>query len=61
MESILPFNTKTEVVVEGLLNNRLGIPIGADDDNTTATIFIPKAGEGLINKEEDILIKKPYS
>ena len=52
------FQYQNEVVVEGLLNNRLGIPIGADDDNTTATIFIPKAGEGLINKEEDILNKE---
>ena len=53
------FQYQNEVVVEGLLNNRLGIPIGADDDNTTATIFIPKAGEGLINKEEDIFNKEP--
>ena len=52
------FQYQNEVVVEGLLNNRLGIPIGADDDNTTATIFIPKAGEGLINKEEDIFNKE---
>ena len=47
------------MIVEELLNNRLGIPIGGDDDNTTATIFIPKAGEGLINKEEDIFNKEP--
>ena len=53
------FQYQNEVVVEGLLNNRLGIPIGGDDDNTTATIFIPKAGEGLINKEEDIFNKEP--
>ena len=46
-------------IIYGLLNNRLGIPIGGDDDNTTATIFIPKAGEGLINKEEDIFNKEP--
>ena len=52
------FQYQNEVVVEGLLNNRLGIPIGGDDDNTTATIFIPKAGEGLINKEEDIFNKE---
>ena len=53
------FQYQNEVVVEGLLNNRLAIPIGGDDDNTTATIFIPKAGEGLINKEEDIFNKEP--
>ena len=53
------FQYQNEVVVEGLLNNRLGIPIGGDDDNTTATIFIPKAGEGLINREEDIFNKEP--
>jgi hypothetical protein len=53
------FQYQNEVIVEGLLNNRLGIPIGGDDDNTTATIFIPKAGEGLINKEEDIFNKEP--
>ena len=53
------FQYQNEVVVEGLLNNRLGIPIGGDDNNTTATIFIPKAGEGLINKEEDIFNKEP--
>lgn len=52
------FQYQNEVVVEGLLNNRLAIPIGGDDDNTTATIFIPKAGEGLINKEEDIFNKE---
>ena len=52
------FQYQNEVIVEGLLNNRLGIPIGGDDDNTTATIFIPKAGEGLINKEEDIFNKE---
>ena len=53
------FQYQNEVIVEGLLNNGLGIPIGGDDDNTTATIFIPKAGEGLINKEEDIFNKEP--
>jgi len=53
------FQYQNEVIVEGLLNNRLGIPIGGDNDNTTATIFIPKAGEGLINKEEDIFNKEP--
>lgn len=53
------FQYQNEVIVEGLLNNRLGIPIGGDDDNTTAIIFIPKAGEGLINKEEDIFNKEP--
>ena len=50
------FQYKNEVIMEGLLNNRLGIPVGLTD--VSATIFIPKAGEGLINKEEDIFNKK---
>jgi lipoprotein-releasing system permease protein len=42
--------------MEAQLNNRLAIPVGSDAD--FVTLFMPKAGEGIISKEEDIFNKK---
>lgn len=53
------FKYDNEVIMEGLLNNRLSIPIGGNEESYTANIFIPKSGKGIINKEEDIFNKKP--
>lgn len=53
------FEYDNEVIIEGLMDNRLGIPIGQNNLQNTATIFIPKAGKGLINNEKDIFNKKP--
>lgn len=53
------FEYDNEVIMDGLVNNRLSIPVGHDELQNPATVFIPKAGEGLINSEEDIFNKKP--
>ncbi|MBW8359642.1 MAG: ABC transporter permease [Weeksellaceae bacterium] len=50
------FKYPNEVVMENQLGNRLSIPVGSQAD--FATIFMPRAGKGLINKEEDIFNKK---
>ena len=50
------FEFPNEVVMENQLGNRLSIPVGSQAD--FATVFMPKAGTGLINKEEDIFNKK---
>ena len=52
------FRYNNEVIIEGLLDNRLSIPIGVENYQNPPTIFIPKAGEGILNKEEDIFNKK---
>ena len=52
------FRYNNEVIIEGLLDNRLSIPVGVEDYQNPPTIFIPKAGEGILNKEEDIFNKK---
>ena len=54
----LSFDYKDEVVMEGFLNNRLAIPVSEKAHADPAAIFVPKSGEGLINKEEDIFNKK---
>lgn len=46
-----------EIMMEIFLNNRLSVPVG-NLDEYSATILIPKSGEGLINREEDIFNKK---
>lgn len=51
------FNYENEVILEAFLDNRLSIPVG-DHYQINPTIFVPKAGEGIINKEEDIFSKK---
>lgn len=47
-----------EVLVEGNLDNRLAIPVNTNDSNDGATLFMPKAGKGLIKKESDIFNKE---
>lgn len=52
------FKYNNEVIIEGLLDNRLSIPIGVENYQNPPTIFIPKAGEGILQNEEDIFNKK---
>ncbi len=50
------FKYSNEAIIENGLDNRLAIPIGEGADY--ATLYMPKAGTGIINKEEDIFNKK---
>lgn len=50
------FKYSNEVLMENSLDNRLSIPVPSSSDY--ATIFMPKSGTGIINKEEDIYNKK---
>lgn len=50
------FVYQNEVFLENGLDIRLAIPVGEDADY--AWIYMPKAGEGMIRKEEDIFNKK---
>ncbi|MBS1549175.1 MAG: ABC transporter permease [Bacteroidetes bacterium] len=50
------FQYSNEVIMEYQLANRLAIPVGSDQDY--AMMYMPKAGTGIINKEEDIFNKK---
>lgn len=50
------FKYLNEVAMEGQLNSRLSLPVASE--NGIATLFMPKAGKGIINKEEDIFNKK---
>lgn len=50
------FRYSNEVLMENSLDNRLSIPVPSTSDY--ATIFMPKPGTGIINKEEDIYNKK---
>lgn len=50
------FNYSNEVLMENSLDNRLSVPVASSSDY--ATIFMPKPGTGIINKEEDIYNKK---
>ncbi|PTT76116.1 MULTISPECIES: ABC transporter permease [unclassified Chryseobacterium] len=50
------FKYSNEVLMENSLDNRLSIPVPSSSDY--ATIFMPKPGTGIINKEEDIYNKK---
>ena len=52
------FTYSNEVLMENQLNNRLSLPVGSDVG--FATLFMPKPGKGLINKEEDIFNKKDF-
>ena len=52
------FKYNNEVIIEGLLDNRLSIPIGVENYQNPPIIFIPKAGEGILQNEEDIFNKK---
>ena len=50
------FQYSNEVLMENSLDNRLSIPVSSTRDY--ATLFMPKPGTGIINKEEDIYNKK---
>ncbi|EJL69974.1 ABC transporter permease [Chryseobacterium populi] len=50
------FEYSNEVLMENSLDNRLSIPV--DSNRDYATVFMPKPGTGMINKEEDIYNKK---
>jgi len=50
------FEYSNEVIMERSLQNRLGIPVDSNTD--FSTLFMPKPGTGIINKEEDIYNKK---
>lgn len=52
------FKYSNEVLMETNLHNRLSIPI--DSAGNYATIFMPKPGTGIINKEEDIYNKRDF-
>lgn len=49
------FKYSNEVLMENKLNDRLSLPVGTGKD--FATVLMPKAGTGIINKEEDIFNK----
>lgn len=51
------FNFENEVIIEYLLAHRLGLPTGLDT-HISASIFMPKAGKGLVTQESDIFNKK---
>ena len=50
------FEYTNEAIMEHSLQNRLGIPVDSNTD--FSTLFMPKSGTGIINKEEDIYNKK---
>lgn len=50
------FEYTNEVIMEHNLQNRLGIAVDSETDFTT--VFMPKSGMGIINKEEDIYNKR---
>lgn len=50
------FKYSNEVLMENSLDNRLALPVAPSSDY--ATVFMPKPGTGIINKEEDIYNKK---
>lgn len=50
------FEYSNEVLMEGQLDNRLAIPVNSSQD--FATIYMPKAGKGIIQQEEDIFNRK---
>ncbi|MFC6268389.1 ABC transporter permease [Frigoriflavimonas asaccharolytica] len=52
------FVYSNEVLMENQLDIRLSLPPGSDAG--FATLYMPKPGKGLINKEEDIFNKKEF-
>ncbi len=52
------FVYSNEVLIENQLDIRLSLPPGTDAG--FATLYMPKPGKGLINKEEDIFNKKEF-
>lgn len=51
------FNYENEALMDFLLSKRLSIPIGSNTSEH-ATLYMPKAGKGLITQESDIFNKK---
>lgn len=47
-----------EVLMENSLNLRLSVPVDTESEKDFATLYMPKPGKGLINKEEDIYNRK---
>ncbi|WP_312076586.1 FtsX-like permease family protein [Chryseobacterium sp.] len=47
-----------EVLMENSLNLRLSVPVHTESEKDFATLYMPKPGKGLINKEEDIYNRK---
>lgn len=50
------FTYSNEVLIEHQLSTRLGIPVGSEQD--FGYLYMPKPGEGIISREEDIFNKK---
>lgn len=50
------FRYNDEVLIENSLDLRLSIPVNSEKN--LATLYMPKPGKGLINKEEDIYNRK---
>ncbi|WP_306460100.1 ABC transporter permease [Flavobacterium sp. B17] len=50
------FKYSNEVLMENSLDNRLSVPVSSSSGY--ATVFMPKPGTGIINKEDDIYNKK---
>jgi len=50
------FRFNDEVLIENSLDLRLSIPVNSDKN--LATLYMPKPGEGIINREEDIYNRK---
>lgn len=50
------FYFKNEVVLEYTLDGRLKVPA---DDDTPVMLYMPKSGENLLQREEDLFEKKP--
>ncbi|WP_300674624.1 ABC transporter permease [Soonwooa sp.] len=50
------FEYSNEVLMESQLDNRLAIPVNSSQD--FANIYMPKAGKGIIQQEDDIFNRK---
>lgn len=50
------FEFSNEVLMESQLDNRLAIPVNSSQD--FATVYMPKAGKGIIQQEDDIFNRK---
>lgn len=53
------FQYENEAVMDFLLSKRLSIPVGTSSPEH-ATLYMPKAGKGLITQEEDIFNKREF-
>lgn len=50
------FQYSNEVILENSLDNRLQIPVG--ENSSSALLYMPKPGTGIINTEDDIFTKR---